>query len=487
MKTRLMVTITILCSINAFAQPDSLWSRMYGRMQDEDYCNAIWHTDDGGYMLAGRTWAYDEEVTDLLLVKTASNGDSLWSRTYGRDEQEFCTSALRTTDNGVLLAGQTLSYGAGFWDYYVVRTNANGDTIWTRSYGGTGADFCTDAIETSDGGFILAGRTESFGVDGYDYWVVRLNTDGDSLWTRTYGGAGDQECESICQTSDGGFALLGATSFAETDTSDFWLIRTDPQGDTLWTRSFGSSSGLWGTVIRQTADGGLILAGIIYSYSAHRKDVLIIKTDTNGDSLWSRTYGGWYDEHCNDIQQTPDGGYLFAGWTYSYGNGNHTNPNAWLVRLDANGDSLWSLALGGNGREECTSFLQEQDGSYSLAGMRNESTENTLVGDFWLVKTGPDPVTDVSHYSVTLPNEISLSAYPNPFNSEMMLNVTGFTRDVRVTLHNLLGQEVDVIHVGQVTGASLHYAAPASLSSGLYFVRATDARNVKTVKVVYLK
>ncbi|MBU1637121.1 T9SS type A sorting domain-containing protein [bacterium] len=464
MISRLLITISIFFLISsAYSQPDSLWSRTYGGV-NIDVCTSAQQTTDGGYILAGYTQSGD---TDFWIVKTDINGDSVWSRTYGGNGDERCYCVQQTSDTCYVLTGFTDSYDGeiGYGDFWLVKTNRNGDVLWSQTYGEGYSDYCQTVTETFDGGFALAGYTMTYDSD-WEFWLVKTNSNGDCLWSHTFGSDGPDQCYSMQQTSDSGFVLAGYTGTI--DWPDVRLIRTDASGDVLWNRTFGGGIDRCRSV-KQTIDGGFILTG----------DRWILKTDANGDSLWSYIYDGW--RYFNCVWETIDGGYVLGGTTSSSGVGGEDFE---LIKTSAMGDNLWSRTFGGSESDGCSMIQQTTDGGFILVG----STWSYGNGnsDFWLVKTGPDPLGVIDGFA-PMPTSISLSAFPNPFNSELTLDVSGFSREVRVSLLNVLGQEVELIHEGVLAGNRIHYAAPATMSSGLYFVKAEDARNVRTEKVVFLK
>ena len=216
--------------------------------------------------------------------------------------------------------------------------NAQPDSLWSRTFGREHNDVCFSAIQTEDGGYALAGITESFGASRNDFWLVKTDADGDSLWSQTFGRSSDNECKSLVHTADGGYALAGFTY--SSPNQDMWLVRTNAEGDSLWSRTFGGAI-LWDMCysIIQTANEGYALAGRTASFGAGDYDMWLVRTNADGDSLWSQTFGGRNDEECFSIIQTADGGYALAGYTRSFGAGDR---DMWLVKTDADGDSLWS-------------------------------------------------------------------------------------------------------------------------------------------------
>jgi len=368
----------------ALAQPpSSLWSRTFGG-SDYDICDCVQQTSDGGYILGGLTRSFGAGFNDSWLVKINADGDSLWSRTFGGSDSEESKSVVQTSDGGYVLGGHTRSYGAGQADFWLVRADANGDSLWSRTFGGSNLDYCCSVQQTTDGGYILGGYTDSFGAGAGDFWLVKTDSLGDSLWSRTFGGSQGDVCRSVQQTTDGGYILGGWTASYGAGNDDFWLVKTDSLGDSLWSRTFGGSNLDYCRSVQQTTDGGYILGGYTESYGAGQSDFWLVRADENGDSLWSRTFGGSNNDYGWSVQQTTDGGYILAGETYSFGAGGY---DFWLVKTDAGGTGTteeWSRTFGGSNHDYCRWVQQTTDGGYILGGLT--LSFGAGAGDFWLVR-----------------------------------------------------------------------------------------------------
>ena len=482
------LTIVLFAAAPLHAQPDSLWSRTYGGDHNEG-CTSLIQTADGGYALGGYTRSFGAGESDFWLVRTDENGDSLWSRTYGGKVNDGCYSLIQTTDGGFALAGYTSSFGAGQHDFWLVRTDENGDSLWSHTYGGQRSDACYIHFQTSDGGYVLAGYSNSFGAGDFDFWLVRTDENGDSLWSRTFGGQDWDMCESLVQTADGGFALAGFTSSFGSGEYDFWLVKTDKNGDSLWSRTYGGQNIDYCNSLVQTSDGGYALVGDTDSFGAGRDDFWLVRTDENGDSLWSRTYGGGGNEWCNSLVQTEERGFALAGMTWSIGAG---EGDFWLLRTNENGDSLWSRTYGGQNQDNCSSLILTTEGGYALAG----GTQSFGAGeyDFWLVKLGPE--NSIPNNGVMTPVMFGLNGvYPNPFNSQAVasyeLRVASW---VSLELYDLSGRMVHSIMDGW-QAAGLHQAVidasgqpgMSILPSGVYLLKLTDGRQEALSKICLVR
>lgn len=365
--------------------PDSLWSRTF-HFTAVDICYSVCQTSDGGYLLGGMT--IEGSAPDFRVVKTDGNGDSLWSRRYGGTGSDVCYAVCEASDGNYLLAGMTQSFGAGHCDFWLVKISDNGDSLWSHTYGGPYNDHSYCVQQTSDGGYILAGCTFSFSAGGLDFWVVKTNENGDSLWSSAFGGARDDRCFCVQQTSDGGYILAGETkSFGSYPFTDLWLVKTDANGDSLWSNTFGGDQFDDCHFVQQTSDGGYILAGNTNSFGAGYCDFWLVRANADGDSLWSRTFGGTGNDVCTAAQVTSDEGYIIAGWI-GYDDRDINMQDFLLVKANAMGDSLWSLTFDNEYSEECNSVQQTSDGGYILAGWTY--SPHPLEQDYWLVKTGPE-------------------------------------------------------------------------------------------------
>ena len=321
------------------------WDKTYGG-KDWEAALCVVETSDGGYVLAGTT---DPEEAlpsaKALLVKVDSSGDTQWSKTYGDGTGDCASCVAESSDGGYVLVG----YGAmqSYWrgNSWLVKTDSAGNMEWNRTYGEPGHYAVVySVVETGDGGYALAGCTESFGVGKEDFWLIKTDVGGNMEWNRTYGGANADEAFSFVQTSDGGYALAGVTRSFGAGTGDFWLVKTDSYGNHQWNRTYGGADWDAASSVVEAGGGGYVLAGGTSSFGAGSEDSWLVKTDSSGNKEWDRTYGGDDLDDAGCVAESSDGGYVLAGGTWSFG---ADEQDFWLVKVDAAGNMEWSKMFGG--------------------------------------------------------------------------------------------------------------------------------------------
>jgi len=323
--------------IKTDANGDTLWTKTYGGT-GPDYGYSVQQTTDGGYIITGST--LDQGLEFIYLIKTDSIGGTLWTKSYGEISPmaHYGYSVQQTTDGGYIITGYYPNdFGGGFGDVYLIKTDSIGDTLWTKGYGGGQLmpDYGYSVQQTADGGYIITGYTSSLG-GGKDVYLIKTNFDGDTVWTKTYGGTSEDIGYSVQQTADGGYIITGCFNCLGTfGTGGVYLVKTNANGDTLWTKTYGGTSIDLGRYVQQTTDGGYIITGYTESFGTGIRDVYLIKTDASGNILWTRTFGGTKYAESNSVQQTADGGYILTGHTDNFGTG---SLNVYLIKTDANGN-----------------------------------------------------------------------------------------------------------------------------------------------------
>jgi hypothetical protein len=358
-----------------------MWSQTYGG-PESDVAYSLIETSDGGYAMAGVSNSFG----GFWLVKTDVNGNMLWNQSFGGADYDQAESVVQTSDGGYVIAGYTRSFGfgAGQGDFWLIKTDSNGNMEWNHTYGGQYDEWAYSVIETSDRGYAIAGRTAYL----YPYiWLVKTDSNGNMEWNQTYG---EGEAQAIVETPDGGFALTGGPYNA-------FLLETDSTGNMLWNKTYGGTADDRTYSLIATSDGGYALAGYTISFGAGLEDFWLIKTDGNGQKEWQKTYGEQNGNRANSLVQTSDGGYVLSGGSL-------------LIKTDTHGEIEWNQTYSGS----ANSLVKTSDGGYAIAGEKS--------GDFWLAKT----------------NEYGIIPEFPIFTSSFLLFIASFT--AIIYKHKLIGK-----------------------------------------------
>ena len=461
--------------------PDTLWTKTYGGV-NWDAGEAVQQTADGGYIIVGSSQSYGTGGnTDIWLIKTNSSGDTLWTNTIGGLPIEYGKDVMQTSDNGFIISGYSV-FGPD--DLILIKTDSLGDTLWTRNYGGTG-EAGYSVQQTLDGGYIVGGYTGAAGPGERDFWLVRTDGTGDTLWAKSFGGSGWDFAYSARQTSDLGYIIVGYTESYGAGEKDYWLIKTDSSGDMLWTKTYGGSGTDYGRDVQQTLDGGYIILGYSNSFGTGGDDIWLVKTDASGDTLWTRTIGGPLADFGFSIQETYDGGYIITGAT---DNNSAGRKDILMIKTNSSGEPVWINNFGGIDDDIGLSVQQTVDGGYIMAG-RTESFGHGSV-DVWLIRLAPDTASTVINNDIYLAKNFNLNQnYPNPFNPITTIEFE-LTRSSEVTLkiYNIVGEEVATLLSASLLSGSHSVQWDASnLASGVYLYKLEAGDYIETRKMIIMK
>jgi predicted secreted protein len=437
------------------------WDGTYGGTSD-DVAYSVVQTSDGGYAIAGWTDSFGAGGSDIWLVKADVNGNMQWNKTYGGTGDEEAYALVQTSDGGYAIAGQTSSTSDGRWDMWLIKTDANGQMTWNKTYGGLGSDEqLRSMIKTADGGYALAGALDNpHYADVDDFLLVKTDANGNMMWNRTYGGTGWEFAVSVVQTEpDGGYALIGPTRSFGNGGLDFWFVKTDSAGSMQWNKTYGGTNDDIATSLVQTSEGGYAIGGETSSSGAGSSDFWLVKTDAEGNMQWNETYGGANQEEAWSVVQTSDGGYAIAGWTDSFGAG---GGDFWLVKTDAKGQMRWNQTYGGAGSEwgYNNKVIQTIDGGYAIASCTTSFGAGNY--DFWLIK---------------LKSVRALTLTPAIGFASTTVTGSGFSNNSKVTI-TWDGTTIPSIPYTVTTDAAGNFAAlisvPTQTAPGVHVVNATD-------------
>ena len=385
-----LLALLLLTTGVASAQPEIEWSLTLGGDED-DFAHAAIQTSDGGYVVVGETGSLGAGGQDVWLVKLDSDGNEQWAQTFGGPLDDIGYDVQQTAEGGYIVAGETHSFSSGGAgsasnsDYWLIKTDALGQHEWNQTYGNielrgardlTTADIAHGVRQTSDSGYIVAGSSQD--SISQDIWLVKTGPLGQTQWEGQFGGDLDDKAFGVLETVDGGYIAAGKTDSFGAGGSDYWLIKTDSTGAELWTKTFGGEYNDEARAVVQTADGGYALGGFSWSFGAGLSDFWLVKTDESGDEEWNRSYGSVPRDAAHSLQQTEDGGYVLAGWSESFPGGDRF----WVVKAGPFGNKQWDKTYGGS--SGARAVQQAADGGYVVAGWKGPLEG---VRDIWVVKT----------------------------------------------------------------------------------------------------
>ena len=428
-----------------------LWQKSFGGY-GTDEATSIAQTFDGGFIVAGRSSSTNGDITtykgnfDYWILRLKKDGELEWQKSFGGSNQDIATSITQTLDGGYIVGGYSesingdISNPKGGVDYWVVKMRVNGELEWQKSYGGKDFDAAQSIVQTLDGGYIIVGQSSSNDGDksdskgSKDYWIIKLEEDGDLSWQKSFGGSSIDASYSVQQTSDGGFIITGRSNSYDGDITssrgplnydyDYWILKLEEDGDLEWEKSFGGSGDDRATSIIQTFDGGYIIAGYNGSLDGDKtepkghNDYWIVKLEEDGDLEWEKSFGGVGDDRATSIVQTFDGGYIVAGFSKSrFDDIIKTEPDTdlWIVKLEQDGELEWQKSFGGTGDDAANSIKQTLDGGYIVAGFSKSTdgdvTNNKGDSDFWVLKISapPQPLqsdTSDAVFSIIMPEPV---------------------------------------------------------------------------------
>ena len=517
---KLLLLIIILQFISGISLSQTAFQKTYGALNS--FGLDIQQTTDNGFIVLGKIDTISAGSSDIYLMKLDYKGDTLWTRIYGGVALERGNSILQTADGGYIFTGYTHSFGAGDADFIVVKTDASGNVMWNKNYGGAGFDYATKIEITFDGNFVIFGITASFGSGNRCSVLLKIDPLGNILWYKTYGELGYVYGSSWGeQTDDGGFILIGSVTKVATNDQNTCLIKTDSIGNIVWTKSYGEQDQDAASFGQQTADGGYILGRSTSSFSNGDNDIYLVKTDSIGNLLWSKTYGGTGTEYAISIHQTNDGGYSLFGWTQSFGI-SLTDYDMLLIKTDSLGDLQWSKIYGDTAADSPTVFGLTNDG-YILGGISYSfGSEFYLVrtdlngasgcheSDVFPIVTAPAtqtvmyPLTEISFTpTVTSPvltvnnggapntlctnvgidepvNNEEFQLYPNPSSGSFVISFEKQILNGKVEIYNQLGA---VILTENIFNTSSMDFFIQNASKGIYFVKVLDGEMIYCKKV----
>ncbi len=507
MKKLTLTLVFTLIQITTFAQAPAIdWQRCYGGTASEG-TNCIQPTSDGGYILVSTSKSNDGDVNgnnggwDIWVVKISASGSLVWQKSLGGTGDDFANAIQLTTDGGYIIAGYTGSNNGnvtnnhGGFDAWIIKLSASGSLVWQKSIGGSNDDFANSIIITPDGGYLMAGSTASNNGDvtgnhgNKDAWIVKLSASGGFLWQKAMGGGSDDYANNIQPTPDGGFIMAGFTGSIGGDVSsnhgnnDSWIVKLSSLGALVWQKSFGGTNDDYAFSIQPTLEGGYIFAGFTFSTDGEitgnygNIDAWVVKLSSLGDLEWQKNIGGSNFDFIYCIQLTIDGGYIVVGYSNSVDFdvlGNHGNHDYWAVKLSDSGTIIWQKTIGGIGDDQANNIQVTNDGGYIISG-QTFSTDGDVTGNHG----GGDAwvVKLGPDLSTTTFEKESVEVYPNPATTMLNIKNNNETPFEKITIIDLMGKIV-------LSQTNTNQVNIAPLASGLYIIEAVSGTKKLMAKFV---
>jgi photosystem II stability/assembly factor-like uncharacterized protein len=428
--------LLVLIGSIAFAQTPSLqWQKSLGGT-GTDEARSVYQTSDGGSIIAGNSNSTNGDVLgnhgsyDYWLIKMDAAGNVQWKKTYGGTASDKGYAVIQLSYGGYVVVGNASSNDGdvtgnhGASDYWIVRLNSIGNIVWQKSIGGTSSDIARGVIQTLDGKLMVIGYSRSSNGDvtgahgGFDFWLTKIDTAGNLLWQKTYGGTKDELAYTVKQAADSSLLIVGYTLSNDGDIAglnhstknDIWVVKTDKAGSILWQKTLGGTSNDYSNSFIRTSDKGYLIIGYTESYNGDvygnygQDDLWVIKLDSLGTIQWQQTYGGTDNDRANYAAETSDGGFVVSGHSESNDidlNQNYGDKDFWMLRLNQSGILEWKKSVGGNLEDNSYSVAQSSDGGIIAVGISASNTNDVTVNnggdDFWIVK--------ISNLSVLAPKK----------------------------------------------------------------------------------
>ena len=530
MKRYIVIILLIFASPGQVLFAQSLyldWQTCLGGSSD-DYGNFMkLVVGDQVIGIVGRTDSDDGNLgcsvpgnTDAFLGFLDTAGTNLSYRCYGGSRYEEFNSFVEMdpTTYDKFLVGRTnsndgdVSGNHGSFDAWLVKTRFNGITRWQKCLGGTGWEDGFSIISTSDGNLLMAGITSSDSIDGqatgwhggFDGWLVKMDTAGNVLWQKCYGGSGSEYFYSVIETYDGSYVVSGFSNSNDGDvtgnygSSDYWILKVDPSGNIIWQKSFGGSTRDEAYNVIETLDSNLLINGSTYSHdydaistnaAAGSSNILLVKLDQTGNKIWSKCYGSIDITHTRSIIETQQGNLYFGGEVETAsgeaaGCNIHGCCDAWILSLDSTGNILNQQCFGSNSVDDGLSGIipSTQIGHYYFLGQAGSNSGDVSGhhggnSEIWIAKI-VDSVEIILNRP--LPIEHELTIYPNPF-SDYLTITPGHNFNLSLVISNYAGQ---VIYEQSISGKETFFLATHNLSAGIYFARIISYNRIYYYKLI---
>ncbi len=520
-----------LISSNTYGQaPHIKWARSLGGYYSEKGY-AISKTYDGGFIVAGSTNSMNADVTgfhgssssysDAWVVKLDSKGQVKWKKAYGGTDNDVAYSIQQTYDSGYIIAGYSgstdgdLTFNHGGKDAWLIKIDSVGNISWQKSYGGSNDDIAISVLQTADSNYVFAGASMSgdgdcalnyLDISGHptnDFWIMKVNSTGNKLWQRNYGGQKEDIGRSIIQTMEGGYMVVGETNSYDFNVIgnhggyDYWVLKLNPAGDTVWKKCYGGAGNEEAESVIQTADSGFVVGGMTDMNSgdvsgdhSNTNDGWVLRLDKVGNITWGKALGGSNSDAVYSVIEANDGEFMATGVTSSTdGDVTHSigSSDLWVVKLTAGGSINWQKTYGGTNDDVGRQLIQVSDSDFGVVGysLSNDSnvTGNHGDNDIWVAKLTlrTDTTGDTTNFVTTKFLNEDIKVYPTLTKGSVNVVLPQGFENTELRIINLLGKEIQ-------TNNEKSLRRTVSLTDdppGLYILQIINSFGVESFKVTY--
>ncbi|WP_232054710.1 PEGA domain-containing protein [Thermococcus sp. 2319x1] len=378
------VLVLSLLSLPVKAESQTYWAKTYGG-SNFDWARAVALAENGDIIVAGGTESFGAGGYDVWVLRLDENGNVKWAKTYGGSGDDRAFAVAVAPNGDIIVAGETKSFGAGGYDVWVLRLDENGNVRWQKTYGGSGDDGAYAVAVAPNGDIIVAGYTYSFGPGWEDFWVLRLDENGNVRWQKTYGGTYMDKAYAVAIAPNGDIIVAGYTASFGAGGYNVWVLRLDADGNVKWQKTYGGNDYDWAYAVALAENGDIIVAGYTYSFGAGYDDVWVVRLDENGNVRWQKTYGGSYYDEAFAVALAENGDIIVAGYTASFGAGGY---DVWVLRLDENGNVKWQKTYGGSNDDRAFAVALAENGDIIVAG--HTGGFDAGIWDFWVLRLPED-------------------------------------------------------------------------------------------------
>jgi len=462
-RLQMAVAFCVLIVSSTNAQPTFI--KTIGGIWDE-YGISMLQTENGDFVASGFSYTTETENEDFYLLKTDINGNTIWSKTYGEELLDWSYSVTETRDGGYLMCGESNTYGTGIYGALLVKTNDLGNLEWQKKYYGDYAAEGRAVLQADEESFLFCGSTRVANSFDKDVFLVKTNLSGDTIWTRKFGGQERDFAMSMVLSNDGGIVVCGGSKSFGNGVEDIYVVKTDLDGNLLWEKTYGSHSYDAGSKIVKTQDGGYVICGPSTNSNANFLNVILLRIDADGNEIWTKYFNDTDDIWGMSVAEIPGDGYVVCGIIRKPGSDYY---GVYLLKLDIDGNEEWTQEFGiaENKINSGNEIIATLDGGFAICGY----TKADVYLDYYnllLIKTDNMGIVTSIQTMETRPSQ-QLIISPNPSNGKFCVEIPKGCTDIKIFDSNgaLLVEE----NLMENPDKSIRNFDLSNFGKGMYFIK----------------